>query len=70
MNAHALTTANRFNSSSALAAIAVLAVVFGASGCAKLKARDLLNKGVASFRNGQYDAAIEDFKQAKDLDPR
>src|ERR1700682_957762 len=69
MNAHAFTTANRFKSSSALAAIAVLAVVFGASGCAKLKARDLLNKGVASFRNGQYDAAIEDFKQAKDLDP-
>jgi tetratricopeptide (TPR) repeat protein len=69
MNAHAFTTANRFKSSSALAAIAVLAVVFGASGCAKLKARDLLNKGVASFRNGQYDAAIEDFKQAKELDP-
>src|ERR1700730_4361798 len=69
MNANALTTANRFKGSSALAAIAVLAVVFGASGCAKLKARDLLNKGVASFRNGQYDAAIEDFKQAKDLDP-
>ena len=69
MNANALTTANRFNSSSALAAIAVLAVVFGASGCAKLKARDLLNQGVASFRNGQYDAAIEDFKQSKELDP-
>src|ERR1700722_18706413 len=69
MNANAHTTANRFKSSSALAAIAVLAVVFGASGCAKLKARDLLNKGVAAFRNGQYDAAIEDFKQAKDLDP-
>jgi len=41
----------------------------GVSGCNKLKARDLLNKGVAAFKNAQYDAAIEDFKQAKDLDP-
>ncbi len=41
----------------------------GFSGCNKLKARDLLNKGVGAFKNGQYDAAVEDFKQAKDLDP-
>jgi tetratricopeptide (TPR) repeat protein len=39
------------------------------AGCDKLKARDLLNKGVAAFKNGQYDTAVEDFKQAKDLDP-
>lgn len=45
------------------------AVVAAGSGCNKLKARDLLNKGVANFKNGQYDAAVEDFKQAKDLDP-
>ena len=51
----------------ALAALAVLAVA--ASGCSKLKARDLLNKGVAAFKNGQSDAAIEDFKQAKEADP-
>jgi tetratricopeptide (TPR) repeat protein len=51
----------------ALAAILVLA--FAASGCSKLKARDLLNKGVAAYKNAQYDTAIEDFKQAKDLDP-
>jgi tetratricopeptide (TPR) repeat protein len=49
--------------------VAVLATLFGAAGCSKLKARDLLNKGVAAFKNGQYDASIEDFKQAKDLDP-
>jgi len=50
--------------------LAMLAVVVAAgSGCNKLKARDLLNKGVANFKNGQYDAAVEDFKQAKDLDP-
>ena len=49
-----------------LAALAIL--VLAGSGCNKLKARDLLNKGVAAFKNGQYDAAVEDFKQAKDLD--
>jgi tetratricopeptide (TPR) repeat protein len=50
-----------------------LAVLFtlvaGVSGCSKLRARDLLNKGVASFKNAQFDAAVEDFKQAKELDP-
>jgi len=42
---------------------------FGISGCNKLKARDLLNKGVTAFKAGQSDTAIEDFKRAKDLDP-
>jgi tetratricopeptide (TPR) repeat protein len=51
----------------ALAALLVVAVA--ASGCNKLKARDLLNKGVTAFKNGQSDAAIEDFKQAKEADP-
>jgi tetratricopeptide (TPR) repeat protein len=51
----------------ALAALCIFAA--GLPGCNKLKARDLLNKGVANFKNGQYDAAIEDFKQSKDLDP-
>jgi tetratricopeptide (TPR) repeat protein len=48
---------------------ALLILVAGVSGCNKLKARDLLNKGVAAYKNAQYDTAIEDFKQAKDLDP-
>jgi hypothetical protein len=48
---------------------ALLLLAAGCSGCNKLKARDLLNKGVASFKNGQYDIAIEDFKRAKELDP-
>jgi len=53
-----------------VAALAVLLVLaFAASGCNKLKARDLLNKGVTSFKNGQSDAAIEYFKQAKEADP-
>jgi tetratricopeptide (TPR) repeat protein len=51
----------------AVAAFSVLALA--ASGCSKLKARDLLNKGVAAFKNGQSDVAIEDFKQAKEADP-
>ena len=53
----------------AAAFLTLLLAVAGFSGCDKLKARDLLNKGVQSFKNGQYDAAVEDFKQAKDLDP-
>jgi len=53
----------------AAAFVALLALAVGIAGCDKLKARDLLNKGVQSFKNGQYDAAVEDFKQAKDLDP-
>lgn len=52
---------------SALAVVLLCAVAF--AGCDKLKARDLLNKGVASYKNAQYDQAIEYFKQAKDLDP-
>jgi tetratricopeptide (TPR) repeat protein len=48
---------------------ALLIFVAGLSGCDKLKARDLLNKGVASFKNGQYDTAVDDFQKAKELDP-
>lgn len=51
----------------------LLAVVFAAlavsGGCDKLRARDKLNKGVQAFKGGQFDAAVEDFKQAKELDP-
>jgi tetratricopeptide (TPR) repeat protein len=47
----------------------LFALIAGVSGCNKLRARDLLNKGVASFKNAQFDAAVEDFKEAKALDP-
>ena len=63
-HASSVRTARR---ASAFAALLLLAA--GLSGCNKLKARDLLNKGVAAYKNGQYDTAIEDFKQAKELDP-
>ena len=65
--AHFRTSKNR--NSLALFAVAMIAVGFGASGCAKLKARDELNKGVAAYRDGKYDQAIEFFKSAKDNDP-
>src|ERR1700746_40892 len=55
--------------SMALFAAAMIAVGFGASGWQKLKARDELNKGVAAYRDGKYDQAIEFFKDAKDNDP-
>jgi tetratricopeptide (TPR) repeat protein len=48
---------------------ATLLLAFGASGCDKLRARDQLNKGIAAYRDGKYDQAIENFKSAKDLDP-
>jgi len=69
MNSNARIFQNRSKVSAFLLMAAILAVTVGAAGCAKLKARDLLNKGVAAFSNGQYDASIEDFKQAKQLDP-
>jgi hypothetical protein len=55
--------------SAALLAAAVVAIGFGASSCAKLRARDELNKGVGAYRDGKYDQAIEFFKAAKDDDP-
>lgn len=39
------------------------------SGCQKLKARDELNKGVASYREVKYQDAIEHFKAAVAADP-
>jgi tetratricopeptide (TPR) repeat protein len=73
IHAFAQTVATRVRGARAVRNAAALAVAAlcaaGLSGCNKLKARDLLNKGVASFKAGQYDAAVEDFKQAKELDP-
>ena len=50
-----------------LAGALLLALV--TCGCAKLKARDHLNKGVNDFRNAQFQPAIVHFKSAIDLDP-
>jgi hypothetical protein len=51
------------------AVAAVVVASFAAAGCDRLKARDLLNKGVNAYKSAQFDVAIEDFKQAKELDP-
>jgi len=69
MNAHAHTSEDRSKAPVVWMALVLLVVMVGAAGCDKLKARDQLNKGVAAFKNGQYDASVENFKQAKDLDP-
>jgi len=69
MNPFAHFRISKNKNSVALFAAAMIAVGFGASGCAKLKARDELNKGVAAYRDGKYDQAIEFFKDAKDNDP-
>ena len=53
----------------AFAVVALLILATGISGCDKLRARDLLNKGVAAFKEAQFDKAVENFKEAKELDP-
>src|SRR5437899_5120363 len=50
-----------------LAAATVL--MLGGTGCDKLRARDQLNKGVASFKNLRYEQATDHFKKAVELDP-
>jgi len=47
-----------------------LVVLLGtATGCDKLKSRDQLNKGVAAFKNAQYEQAANYFQNAVKLDP-
>jgi tetratricopeptide (TPR) repeat protein len=50
--------------------VSIAALLVAAAGCDKLKARDKLNKGVQAYKAGQFDLAVEDFKQAKDYDPK
>src|SRR5438128_10263809 len=50
-----------------LAFLAILAL--SATSCAKLQARDNLNKGVRAFRDAHYENAVNYFKQAVQLDP-
>lgn len=47
----------------------VVALAGAAAGCAKLQARDNLNKGVQAFKSGNYDGAIQLFQKARELDP-
>jgi len=48
--------------------LAAFILILGATGCDKLKSRDQLNQGVATFKAGKYAEAVEHFKVAIDLD--
>ncbi len=52
-----------------MALAGAVAIMLSATGCDKLKARDQLNKGVASYKNARYEQAIGHFQQAVTLDP-
>lgn len=45
------------------------ALLFAATGCAKLQSRDEMNKGVQAYRNNKYADAVKHFQQAVTLDP-
>ncbi len=49
--------------------IVVIFLLLAASGCSKLKARDELNKGVRAFKGGEFESAVEHFKQSIEHDP-
>jgi tetratricopeptide (TPR) repeat protein len=52
-----------------LVALAAVLVMLSSTGCAKLQARDHLNKGVQAFKNQKFEQAIDHFQQAVALDP-
>src|ERR1700754_4081350 len=52
-----------------LAAVSLGALMILSAGCAKLRSRDELNKGVTAFRNNKYADAVNHFKEAVNLDP-
>jgi tetratricopeptide (TPR) repeat protein len=59
------------NRSMKVLALSIAALLlFGATGCNKLRARDQLNKGVQAFKNVRYEQAIENFKNAVAYDPQ
>jgi tetratricopeptide (TPR) repeat protein len=55
--------------SKAMTGMLALLSILGSVGCAKLKARDEMNKGVRSFKESKYETAVEHFKMAVSLDP-
>jgi tetratricopeptide (TPR) repeat protein len=48
---------------------ALLLLLAGTLGCAKLKARDQLEKGIQAFKANQYESAVGHFQQSIALDP-
>ena len=57
------------NSTTLSAAVLAGIMVLAGTGCDKLRARDHINKGAASFKNAKYADAAEHFKTAMALDP-
>ena len=51
------------------AAFLAATMILLGTGCSYLRARDHLNKGIASYRSARYADAVEHFKQAMELDP-
>ena len=58
------------NSTRLALALATLLLLVTGVGCNKLRARDQLNKGVQAYKSAKYEAAIEHFRQAVELDPK
>lgn len=52
-----------------LLAIAAALALLASTSCAKLQARDHLNKGVQAYKNAKYEQAIDHFQQSVALDP-
>jgi tetratricopeptide (TPR) repeat protein len=50
--------------------VALLPLLGTATGCNFLKSRDQLNKGIAAFKNAQYEQATNYFQTAAQLDPK
>lgn len=49
--------------------VALTSVLLLTGGCAKLRARDQLNKGVQAYKTGKFEEAVEHFKNATQYDP-
>ena len=47
----------------------MLVIITSTVGCAKLKARDQLRKGVQSFKAGRFEDAVDHFQNSIKLDP-
>lgn len=48
---------------------AAIALMLGASGCTRLRARDELNQGVQAYKASHFETAEQHFKNAIELDP-
>src|SRR5476651_1180654 len=49
--------------------VALVVLLGTATGCNFLKSRDQLTKGIAAFKNAQYEQATSYFQNAVNLDP-